>query len=390
VHLEPLVKDLAVILIVAGIAAVLFRRLKQPMVLGYLLAGIVVGPNTPPFSWVTDQPGIRLWAELGVVFLLFNLGLEFNFKRLRGLGFAPVFIGTFEALFMFALGFGAGKAAGWSDRDGLFFGSILAVSSTAIIVKAIEELNLKKERFAELVFGSLVVDDLVGIMILAGIATLGMTKASSSRELLSSGLKLVGFVGGWLLFGHFVLNRFLNKLSRVLNREEITLLSVGLCLALAVASTHFKFSAALGAFLMGSTLGESHFSERIDRAMRPLQDIFGAIFFVATGMLLDPSDVKTNWGMILIAVLLTLFGKIFSVYLSARLTGQTNRTSLQMGCAMAQIGEFSFIIAAVGLTMGVMRPELYPIAVSVSVLTTFTTPYLIRASRKRAIVHNPG
>lgn len=381
-HIIPLIRDLAVILGIGGLAALLFQRMKQPVVLGYLVCGILVGPNTPPFSWVTDIEGIHIWSELGVIFLMFGLGLEFGLKKLLRVGLTPAVTGPFEALFMMGLGFLSGKLAGWSSIDSLFLGGILAISSTAIIIKALDEMKLKKERFAEVVFGILVVEDLVGILLLVFLTGLGTGKGMSGLDLLWVILKLFLVVSAWFVGGYFLLTRFVNYVGRKSNDETLTLLSLGLCLSLVVLAIQFHYSAALGAFVMGSILAGSSEVERIERLITPLRNVFAAVFFVSVGMLLNPRDLVEYWKPIVLISALTIVGKIVSTAFGSWITGQTKEVSVKAGFAMAQIGEFSFIIAALGLSLGVMSPFLYPIAVSVSVITTFATPYLIQLSRR--------
>jgi CPA2 family monovalent cation:H+ antiporter-2 len=378
----PLIRDLAVILGIGGLAALLFQRLKQPVVLGYLVCGFLLGPNTPPFSWITDVQGVQIWSELGVIFLMFGLGLEFGPKRLLQVGLTPAVAGPFEALFMLAAGFACGKVAGWSNVDSIFLGGILAISSTAIIIKALNEMKLKQQRFAELVFGILVVEDLMGILILVFLSGIGESRGVSGIEMAGVVGKLFLVVGSWFLVGHFLIARFVGYVGRKSNDETLTLLSLGLCLGLVVLATWLHYSAALGAFVMGSILAGSSEVKRIERLMEPLRDVFASVFFVSIGMLLNPADLVAQWRIIMAVTVITIAGKIFSTAFGAWITGQSRSDSLKAGFAMAQIGEFSFIIAGLGLSLGVMSSFLYPVAVSVSVLTTFATPYLIRVSQK--------
>jgi CPA2 family monovalent cation:H+ antiporter-2 len=381
-HLIPLIQDLAVILAVGGLAAFIFQRMKQPLVLGYLVSGIIVGPNTPPFSWVTDLPGIQTWSELGMIFMMFGLGLEFGLKKLLRVGVTPAVTGPFEAIFMMGAGYIFGKFAGWSSMDCLFLGGILSVSSTAIIIKALNEMKLKSERFAELVFGILVVEDLMGILILVFLSGLGEGKGTSGSELLWVTAKLFFILCAWFAVGQIIIVRFANYVGRKSNDETLTVLSLGLCLSSVVLASYFHYSAALGAFMMGSILAGTSIVEKIEKLMSPLRDVFGAIFFVSVGMLLNPKDLATYWLPIVLISILTIVGKVASTAFGSWITGQPKEVSVKAGLAMGQIGEFSFIIAALGLSLGVMSPFLYPIAVSVSVITTFTTPYLIQFSRR--------
>jgi CPA2 family monovalent cation:H+ antiporter-2 len=391
-HLPPLIRDLAVILGVAGLSSLLFKRLKQPVVLGYLVAGLVVGPHTPPFSWVTDPEGISTWSELGVIFLMFSLGLEFSFGRLLKLGRAPLITGPLEAILMSLLGAGLGWLMGWSAMDCVFLGAILAVSSTAIIIKSIEEMGLKRERFAELVFGVLVVEDLVGILMLVALAGLGgpggAGGAAGGEGWVASLAWMIGklalLLGGCLLAGHFAVTRLVAYVARRAGDEALLLVSLSLGLGLVALAVYLRFSSALGAFVMGSVLAGSGESHRIEQLVKPLRDVFAAVFFVSVGMLLDPSDLVVHWRPIALVSGATVVGKVASTWLGARLSGQPNAVAVQAGASMAQIGEFSFIIATLGLSLRVMSPFLYPVAVCVSVVTTFLTPYLIRGGRAYA------
>jgi CPA2 family monovalent cation:H+ antiporter-2 len=384
-HLFPLIQDLAVILGLASLVSLISQRIKQPIVLGYLVAGIIAGPFTPPFSLILDTEGVKTWAELGVIFLMFGLGLEFNFKKLAGVGLTAVVTGPFEAFFMLGLGFTIGKLAGWSSINSVFLGAILSISSTTIIIKALEELQLKKERFAQLIFGVLVVEDLVGILTLVALSTLGSQDGISGGALAGAAAKLVLVVSAWIIAGMLTVPRLINYVGRRTTDETLTILALSLCLGLVVFASHFRYSSALGAFLMGSIIGESREAHRIEALIQPIRNLFAAVFFVSIGMLLNPADILANWKMIAIVTLATIAGKVISTTLGALLTGQSLETSIQVGFGLAQIGEFSFIIAGLGLSLGVMDPALYSIAVSVSVITTFTTPYLIRMSKPAAV-----
>lgn len=380
-HLPALIQDLAVILVVGILVSLVFQWIKQPVVLGYLLAGIIVGPNTPPFSLVVDIPGIHVWAELGVIFLMFSLGLEFNFKKLSSVGRTAIITGPFEALFMLGLGFLAGKIAGFGTIDCIFFGSILSISSTTIIIKALDELKLKKERFAELIFGVLIMEDLFGILLLVALSTLADGAKFSGMQLLWAGVKLILLVASWVGIGLLTIPRFLNFIGKKTNDETLTLLALALCLSLVVLSAYFNYSVALGAFLMGAIIGESDEVHRMEKLIQPLRDLFAAIFFVSIGMLMDPHQIVEHWQVILGTSCLTIVGKILSTSFAAKVSGQDTKTSIQMGFGLAQIGEFSFIIATLGITLGIMNPLIYTIAVAVSVITTFTTPYLIKLAK---------
>ncbi len=381
-HLAPLIHDLAVILTVAGIVSLIFQKIRQPVVLGYITAGIIIGPYTPPYPMVTDIAGIKIWAELGVIFLMFTLGLEFSFRKLASVGLPGTFTACFEVLFMLFLGYLCGSLLGWSNIDSLFLGAMLSISSTTIIIKALQELDYTSHRFAELIFGALIVEDLIAILILVALTNIAVHKTFSGLALLGSAYKLFLVVGSWFLAGYFIVPRFIRYVGRVGSNEMLTLISISLCLLLVVFSTFFDYSAALGAFIMGSILAESIESQKIEERMEPLRDLFAAIFFVSVGMLINPAALWQNKGAVILITLVTIIGKTFSTTLGALFTGQPLRTSVKVGMGLAQIGEFSFIIAGLGSTLHVTSDFLYPVGVAVSLITTFTTPYMIRASFK--------
>ncbi len=384
-ELFPLIRDLALILGVAAVFALIFQRIHQPLVLGYLLAGLIIGPYTPSTPMIVDIPSVKMWAELGVIFLMFTLGLEFSFNKLGRVGLTAGFTASFEAAAMIFLGYGVGRLQGWSFRDSLFLGAMLSISSTTIIIKTLDELKLKRRRFAELIFGILIVEDLLAILILVGLSTFFSSQTFSLMTLLYSAGKLVFVIGTWILGGYFLLPRVVRYVGRVGSDETLMILSIGLCLSLVVIAAKFHYSAALGAFIMGSILAESSESNRIEELMRPLRDLFASVFFVSVGMLLNPSIIIQHFWTIILVAGVTIVGKIVSSTLGALITGQTLRTSVQVGFGLAQIGEFSFIIAGLGLSLGVTSDFIYPVGVAVSLITTFTTPYLIRSSHSVAV-----
>jgi len=379
-HIFPLIRDLAIILFVAGVVSLIFQRIRQPVVLGYLLAGVILGPHTGPFLLIKDVPNIKIWAELGVIFLMFSLGLEFSFRKLARVGITASVTTLFEVLSMLSLGYLAGRICGWTFMDSLFLGTMLCISSTTIIIKALEELNLKTRRFAELIFGVLIVEDLVAILILVGLSTFAKSNHFSAASIALSAGKLCLVIGSWFLTGYFLIPPFMRYAGKIGNKETITILSIGLCLSLVVFADYFQYSAALGAFIMGSILAESSESEKIEALMQPLRHLFAAVFFVSVGMLLDPMLLLKHIVPVILITLITILGKILSTTFGALVTGQTLRTSIQVGFSLAQIGEFSFIIAGLGWNLGVVSEHLYPIGIAVSLVTTFTTPYLIRFS----------
>lgn len=379
-HLPHLIVDLAVILGVAGLMSFLFNRIRQPVVLGYILAGVIVGPHTPPFQLIQDLPTIQTLAELGVIFLMFTLGLEFSFRKLLSVGMTAGITATLEVVFFLLVGYWIGIALGWSVMDSIFLGAMLSISSTTIIIKALEELNLKSHRFAGLIFGVLIVEDLFAILLLVGLSTIATTNEFSTVGLASTALNLLVVVGSWFIVGYFIVPRMISYVGKKGNKEMLTLVSTGLCLALVVIAVSFGYSAALGAFIMGSILAETKLIHEIEALMAPLKDIFGAIFFVSIGLLIDPKIIWEYKGIIAILCFVTIVGKIFITSSGALISGQNLKNSLQVGMGLAQIGEFSFIIAGLGVSLKATSDKLYPIGVAVSLITTFTTPYLIQYS----------
>lgn len=378
-HLAPLIVDLSIILGIAGLMSFIFNKIHQPVVLGYILAGVICGPFTPG-KFVSDIPSIQTLAELGVIFLMFTLGLEFSFRKLLSVGFTAVVSAGIEVFFFLVVGYGIGQYLGWSSIDSIFLGAMLSISSTTIIIKALEELKLKNHRFASLIFGILIVEDLIAILMLVGLTTIATSGSFSLVSLLSAGFNLLLVIGSWFITGYFVIPRLISYISKNGNNEMLTLVSIGLCLLLVVLASHLGYSPALGAFIMGSILAETEIIHRIEELTMPLKDLFGAIFFVSIGMLIDPAVIWEYQGVILLLCFVTIFGKIISTSFGSIISGQSFKNSIQVGFGLAQIGEFSFIIAGLGLSLNAISNKLYPIAVAVSLVTTFTTPYLIKYS----------
>lgn len=380
IHLPNLISDLALILGSAALVTLIFKKFKQPLVLGYIIAGIMVGPNFPLFPTVIDAGNITTWAEIGVIFLLFSLGLEFSFKKLIKVGGSASITAVFEVATMLLLGFLTGKLMGWSHLDSIFLGGILSISSTTIIIRAFEELGVKNQKFAGLVFGILIVEDLVAILLLVLLSTLALSQQFAGAEMMSSLLKLGFFLVLWFLAGIFLIPTFLRLVRKQMNDETLLIVSLALCLLMVLLAVEAGFSPALGAFIMGSILAETTKAERIEHITKPVKDLFGAIFFVSVGMLIDPAKLKEYAGPIAIITLVTVLGKFFSTAAGALISGQPLKQSVKAGMSLSQIGEFSFIIATLGLTLKVTSDFLYPIAVAVSAVTTFITPYLIRSA----------
>ncbi len=378
-HLPNLITDLALILGSAAIMTLVFKMLRQPLVLGYIIAGILVSPN---FTWlpsIVETDNVTVWAEIGVIFLLFSLGLEFSFRKLAQVGGSASVSAFVEAIGMSALGYACGKLLGWSTMDSIYLGAALAVSSTTIIIKAVEELGLKKKKFATLVFGILIVEDLITIAILVLLTTLSVSQQFVGSEMLLSVLKLIFFLILWFVAGIFFIPTILKKARNLMSDETLLIVSISMCLLMVYLAAKVGFSPALGAFVMGSLLAETTKAERIEHLVKPVKDLFGAIFFVSVGMLIDLRSLGDYILPILLITVICIFGKILTTGLGAYISGNSLKVSLQTGMSLAQIGEFSFIIAALGVTLGATSNFLYPIIVAVSGITTFTTPYLIKA-----------
>mgnify|MGYP003646803401 CR=1 FL=1 len=379
-ELAPLISDLAIMLMVAGIVVLLFQRIRQPVVLGYLAAGMIIGPHTPPYGLVTDLENIKILSELGVIFLMFSLGLEFSFHKLTKVGFSALLTGVIDVSMMVMLGFFAGKWLGWGYHNSIFLGAAIAISSTTIIIKAVSELDLKTKRFSEVVFGVLIVEDLLAILLLVGLSTTVKANSVFSPEILIAAVKLVFVVGSWFLAGYFLVPPFFRRLSPYISEETLTVSSIGFCLCLVVIANYFHYSTALGAFIMGSILAETVLVHRIETAIVPIRDVFGAVFFISVGMMIDPLVIIQQWHAVLLISTVLVLGKVTVISVGTFATGQSLNTALRSGFSMAQIGEFSFIIATLGLALGAINDKLYPIIVAVSSITTFTTPYMIRLS----------
>lgn len=378
IHLPQLIQDLGVILVTAAVVTILFKKLKQPVVLGYLIAGFLLSPHVTFMPTIKDTSAVQIWAEIGVIILLFGLGLEFSFKKLAQVGKSATVTAIVEVLFMMSAGYVSGQLLGWSAMDSLFLGGILSISSTTIIVRAIDELGLKSRRFVSLVFGVLVVEDIVAILLLVLLSTVAISQSLSGTELIVSSARLGFFLILWFVLGIYLLPTFISRVRKLLSDETVLVVSLGLCLLMVIIATQVGFSPALGAFIMGSLLSETKEGERIEKLIHPVRDLFAAVFFVSVGMLIDPKMIIEYSNEIFFITIITITGKLISSSFGALISGTSLRHSVQVGMSLAQIGEFSFIIATLGLTLKVTSPFLYPIAVAVSAITTFTTPYLIK------------
>ena len=377
-HLEPLISDLGLILLTAGIAVLLFKKLKQPLVLGYLIAGFLAGNHFDFFPSVTDSKSVEVWAEIGVIFLLFSLGLEFSFKKLMKVGGTASITATTQIASMVLIGFLAGQWMDWSKMDSIFLGVILSISSTTIILKTFDELGVKAQKFAGIVIGSLIVQDILAILMMVLLSTIAVSEQFSGGALLQSIFKLIFFLTLWFVSGIFFIPTLLKKAKHLLTDEMLLIISIALCLMMVVLAANVGFSPALGAFIMGSIIAETTQAEHIEHLVKPVKDLFGAVFFVSVGMLINPQALYEHAIPVLILSLITIFGQSFTSTIGALLSGQPLKESVQTGMSLSQIGEFSFIIATLGITLNVTSSFLYPIVVAVSAVTTFSTPFMIK------------
>ena len=378
--IHTLIVDLTLITIYAGLTTLLFKKLKQPIVLGYILAGIFAGPFFNFVPTVSDKENLTLWADIGVIFLLFGLGLEFSFKKMINVGKAAMITANANILFMLFLGYCTGLLLGWSTMDSFFLGSMISMSSTTIIIKAFDDLNVKKQKFTDLVFGVLVVEDIVGILLLVLLPTIALGNSIDGTELAVSTLKLVFFLILCFVIGIYLVPTFLDKITRFLNDEMLLLITISLCFGMVLLATYSGFSSALGAFLMGSILAETQLIHRIEKNMQPLKDFFGAVFFVSVGMMVNPAMFIEYAVPILAITFIVIVGKVIFSCLGFVIAGQPLKTSILCGFSLAQVGEFAFIIASLGMSIKVLDAKVYPIIVAVSVITTFLTPMMIKSA----------
>lgn len=377
-NVNGLISDLAFILILGAVATLLFKWLKQPVVLGYIVAGFLASPNFTYLPSVTTEANIDFWAEIGIIVLLFSLGLEFSFKKLLNAGGSAVVTALFIICGMMGTGFAAGHIMGFSHINSLFLGGMLSMSSTTIILKAFTDLGLRHRKFASQVLAVLIVEDLFAVLMMVILSSIAINNSVQGTELLLSVSKLAFFLIIWFVVGVFVLPSMLNHQRQFLNSETLLIVSMGLCLGMAVFSVYCGFSLALGAFVMGSILAGTSFAERIEHLVTPVKDLFGAVFFISVGMMVNPGIIVDYWVPILILSGVVIVGMILFGTTGMLLTGQTLKVAIESGFSLTQIGEFAFIIATLGMSLGVLDHQIYPIIVAVSVLTTFTTPYFIR------------
>ena len=380
-HLPTIITDLAMILLVAGVTTILFKKINQPLVLGYIIAGFITGPNFVFFPTIADKVNVQAWSEIGVIFLLFALGLEFSFYKLKKVG-STAFVSTAVIIVsMLFVGYGVGQLLGWSHMDSIFLGGMLSMSSTAIIIKAFDDLNLRGQSFTEVVFGVLIVEDIAGIAMMVILSTIAVaTSGISTAELVMSVGRLVFFLVLWFVAGMYLIPTFFKKAQALMTDETLVVVSIGLCLGMVFLATHLGFSSALGAFIMGSLIAEAPNAEHIEHLVAPIKDLFGAVFFVSVGMMVNPALLADYALPVAVLVATTILGQLFFATCGVLAAGQKLRTAVHCGFALTQIGEFSFILATLGMSLGVTSDFLYPIIVAVSVITTFTTPFFINAA----------
>ena len=377
-QLEPLIADLALILICAGVMTLLFKSLKQPIVLGYIVAGFLASPNMPYMPSVTDGHGVHVWSEIGVIFLLFALGLEFSFKKILRMGAAPIIAAMAIIMGMMYVGSLAGSLFGWSDMDCIYLGGMLAMSSTTIIFKAFDDMGLRQERFASLVLSVLIIEDILAIVLMVMLSTLAVSKEFEGSQMLASIMQLGFFLILWFVVGIYLIPLFLRKAKALMNEETLLITALALCFGMVVFASAVGFSAAFGAFVMGSILSETVEAQKIEHLVAPVKNLFGAIFFVSVGMMVDVALIIEYIVPILCIIAAIMLGQTILSTCGFLISGQSLKTSMQCSFSLTQIGEFAFILATLGTSLHVTSDFLYPIVVAVSVFTTFTTPYMIR------------
>lgn len=373
-----LVRDLAVILISAGAFTIISKALKQPLVLGYIVAGFLIGPYIDFFPGISSKEAVEQWSEIGIIFMMFGLGLEFSFRKLLKVGSGAIVTAGAKFLGVFVLGFVTGQAMGWTNMESIFLGGLLSMSSTAVVLKSYEDMGLKKKPYAGMVFGTLVVEDLIAILLMVLLSTMAVSNKFEGKEMVQNIVKLVFFLILWFLVGIYVIPSILKKARSYITDEILLIVSVGLCFGMVALATGVGFSSALGAFVMGSILAETIESEHIVKIVTPIKDLFGAIFFVSVGMMVSPTAIIENWLVILILTLFVIITHIVFSAMGIILTGGGLENGTKVGFSLAQLGEFGFIIVGVGVSLGVMRDFIYPVIIAVSVITTFTTPYMIK------------
>lgn len=379
-EIPSLVKDLALILITAGVVTLIFKRLKQPLVLGYIVAGVIVSPNLPVVMSVAGMENIETWADIGVMFLLFALGLDFSFKKILKMGMAPIIAALTIVFCMMTIGISVGNMFGWTPLNSLFLAGMLAMSSTTIIYKAFDDLGLRQQQFSSLVMSVLILEDILAIVMMVVLTTIAKGEGGDKSQMLVGLLDIVYFLILWFVIGLFFVPSFLRRMRSLINEEVLLIVSVALCCGMAVFASHVGFSSAFGSFVMGSILSETIEAKKIEKVIEPVKNLFGAIFFVSVGMMVDVSVVVEQWFTIIVITLAIVLGQSIFGTFGFMLSGQPLKTAMRCGFSMAQIGEFAFIIASLGLSLGVVSEFVYPVVVTVSVITTFLTPYMIRGA----------
>ncbi|MCM1337916.1 MAG: cation:proton antiporter [Candidatus Amulumruptor caecigallinarius] len=377
-NIEGLITDLAFILILGAVTTIIFKLLKQPVVLGYIVAGFLASPNFTYLPSVTTESNIEFWGQIGIIVLLFSLGLEFSFKKLVNAGGSAVVTALIIVCGMMGVGYCVGRLMGFTFINALFLGGMMSMSSTTIIIKAFTDLGLRQRKFTSMVIAVLIVEDLFAVLMMVLLSSIAVNNSVEGGELLMNVGKLVFFLVMWFLVGVYLLPSLLNKARPMLSNETLLIVSMGLCLGMAVFSVACGFSLALGAFVIGSILAGTSFAERIERVTEPIKDLFGSVFFISVGMMVNPTVIANYWGPILILSIAVIVGMIVFGTFGMLITGQPLKIAMESGFSLTQIGEFAFIIASLGMSLGVLDATIYPIVVAVSVLTTFTTPYFIR------------
>lgn len=377
---EMLIKDLSLIMVLGAIVTIIFKKVKQPVVLGYIVAGFFASSHFSLLPTVTNPENIEFWAQIGIVVLLFNLGLEFSFKKLLNVGGSAVVTALIIVGGMMLLGFATGHVIGLSTIDSIFLGGMLSMSSTTIIIKAFTDLNMRQQKFASLVFAVLICEDLFAVLLMVILSSIAINKSVGGEEMLISVLKLSFFLVMWFVGGVFLIPPFFKRVKKMLSQEMLLIVSMGLCLGMAIFSLKCGFSMALGAFVMGSILAGTSMAERIEHVVSPVKDFFGAVFFISVGMMVNPIVIMENAGIIALLSIVVIVGMIVFGTMGMLITGQPLKVAMQSGFSLTQIGEFSFIIATLGMSLGVLDKTIYPIVVAVSVITTFFTPYFMQAA----------
>lgn len=379
-NIESLITDLALILMLGAVATILFKKLKQPVVLGYIVAGFIASPHFSFFPSVVSEANIEFWAQIGIIVLLFSLGLEFSFKKLLNVGGSAVVTALIIVTGMMALGFVVGKVLGFAAVDSIFLGGMISMSSTTIIIKALSDLNMRQRKFVPLIFAVLIVEDLFAVVMMVILSSVAINKAVEGEEMVRSIIKLSFFLIAWFIVGIYILPTVFRRFRRIITDEMMLIISMGLCFMMAVAAVISGFSMALGAFVMGSILAGTVEAERIERVIMSVKDLFGAVFFISVGMMVNPSVIVDHASTIALLAVVVIVGMIIFGTVGMLATGQPLKIAVQSGFALTQIGEFSFIIASLGMSLGVLEKSIYPIIVAVSVITTFTTPFFIKSA----------